>query len=103
MKELPEEQKQERYRTVQQQIGDELQAMSHKYDAKLLAIVMFYQAVQLFRCVHSLGIWPMKEVEVFTTEASKDLLIPLPRDQLPQQAILTPDGVQPVTPQRKFS
>lgn len=103
MKQLTEQQMIDHQKSVQDQIIADLNALSYKYDAKQLAVIMFWKACQLFRCVHSLGIWPVKEVEVFTSEAMKDILTPVPRDQLPKQAILTPDGVQPITVQGKLS
>lgn len=87
------EQKKARQDFVRGQIVNELMAMSHKYDAKELAIIMFWQACKIFRAVHSLGIWPVKEVESFTTAAMNDVLIPLPSDQLPRQAIIDENGV----------
>lgn len=91
----------QRQKIVHEQISADLQAMSHKYDAKELAVLMFWYAVGLFRAVHSLGMWPVKEVQVFTTEAMKDMLTPLPADELPPQAIIDETGkLNPATSQR---
>lgn len=93
--------KETRRNEVQAQISADLRALSHKYDAKELAILMFWYAVGLFRAVHSLGMWPIKDVEIFTTGAMKDLLTPLPSNELPRQAIIDENGqMNPSTSQR---
>lgn len=95
------EQQRARQAEVHNQIATELKGLSRKYDAKELAVVMFCYATELFRAVHSLGMWPVKDVEIFTTNVMQDLLTPLPKDQLPQQAIIDENGViNPTTSQR---
>lgn len=103
MKDFTEQQKQEHQITVQKQIAADLDMLAHKYDSIQLASLMFWKACLMFQGIHSLGMWSIKDVEAFTTEAMKDILVPLPQDMLPQQAVLTPDGLQPITSQRKLS
>lgn len=77
---------------IQQQIVDEIHAMAGKYDAKTLAYIMFWEACKLFRVVHSLGLWTVKDIDIFTKGAMKDILDPLPKDQLPRNAVIDANG-----------
>ena len=90
MFEPSEEQKRARQKVVHDSINAALDLILYAVDSKELATIMFYRSCMMLQALHSMGAMTVKDVDIFTKEAMKDILVPLPQNELPKIRILDP-------------
>lgn len=70
------------------EIAKELDLLFSTFDTKVLAAAMLLRSTQALRAVHSAGMWRVEDVKAVIDGATKDVLTPLPKDQVPKVATL---------------
>lgn len=68
------------------EINKELDLLFSTFDTKTLATAMMLRSAQALRAVHSAGLWRVEDVQAVVDSATKDILKPLPADQIPKIA-----------------
>ncbi len=83
-------------RQAEEAIEEVLDILAQRFDSKLLAQLLFWRACKMFRAVHSVGMWTVKDVKDFTEGCMKNILTKLPPDQMPGSAAIDAQGnIQP--------
>jgi hypothetical protein len=79
---------QEHFNSKMREMMDEVHDMAHRYDAKMLAIVLLSQSANLFQACLAVQLMSEDEIRRTIAEATKNVYDPIPADQMPKVGVI---------------